>query len=108
MTRILGMRPDPRPTPRRIFPLRASEPIVIHSGGNSRVIEALSVIPRVLRDTALGIGFLAALDLNHLDVERENIHFRSADLCSLHRRNPASVLAHVYGLLSSIRSFGRK
>jgi hypothetical protein len=62
MARILGLRPDPRPTPCRIFPLRASEPIVLHSGGSSRVTEALSVVPRVLRDTVLGIGFLAVQD----------------------------------------------
>ena len=73
MARILGIRPDPRLTPCRIFPLRASEPIVLHSGGNSRVTEALSVVPRVLKDTALGIGFLAALDIYHLGVQRENI-----------------------------------
>jgi hypothetical protein len=79
MTRILGLRPDPRPTTCRIFPLRASEPMVLYSGGNSRVTEALSVVPRAIRDTALRIGFLAVQDFNHLWVDQD-IHFRSADL----------------------------
>jgi hypothetical protein len=71
MARIMGLRPDPRPTPCRTCPLRASQPMVLHSGGNSRVTEALSVVPRVLRDTVLGIGFLAVQDFNHLGVGRE-------------------------------------
>lgn len=82
--------------------------MVLHSGGNSRVTEALSVVPRVLKDTVLGIGFLAVQDFNHLGVGQGIIHFRSADLCFLQRRSPASVFAHVCGLVSTIRSFGRK